>query len=80
MKSDIEIARECKLERIEKIAEKVGVKAEDIYPYGHNIGKVPLNYINEEKIKKSNLILVTSISNVVLSIFGKARHQKMFPR
>lgn len=62
MKSDIEIARECKLERIEKIAEKVGVKAEDIYPYGHNIGKVPLNYINDEKIKKSNLILVTSIS------------------
>lgn len=62
MKSDIEIARETKLERIEKIAEKVGINAADIYPYGHYIAKVPLNYINEEKAKKSNLILVTSIS------------------
>jgi len=62
MKSDIEIARETKLERIEKIAEKVGINPSDIYPYGHYIAKVPLNYINEEKAKKSNLILVTSIS------------------
>ena len=62
MKSDIEIARECKLERIEKIAEKTGIAVEDIYPYGHHIAKVPLKYIDEEKVKKSNLILVTSIS------------------
>lgn len=62
MKSDIEIARECKLERIEKIAEKAGIDPQDIYPYGHYIAKVPLNYINEEKAKQSNLILVTSIS------------------
>lgn len=62
MKSDIEIAQESKLVRIEKIAEKCGISAEDIYPYGHHIAKVPLKYINEEKIKKSNLILVTSIS------------------
>ena len=61
MKSDIEIARECKLDRIEKIAEKAGVAVEDIYPYGHHIAKVPLSYIDEEKIKKSNLILVTAI-------------------
>ena len=62
MKSDIEIARETKLERIEKIAEKIGINPADILPYGHYIAKVPLNYINEEKVKKSNLILVTSIS------------------
>ena len=62
MKSDIEIARECKLDRIEKIAEKAGVAVEDIYPYGHHIAKVPLSYIDEEKIKRSNLILVTAIS------------------
>ena len=62
MKSDIEIARETKLERIEKIAEKVGINPADILPYGHYIAKVPLNYIDEEKAKKSNLILVTSIS------------------
>ena len=62
MKSDIEIARECNLERIQKIAEKTGIAVEDIYPYGHHIAKVPLKYIDEEKVKKSNLILVTSIS------------------
>ncbi len=62
MKSDIEIAHECELERIEKIAEKCNIAAEDIYPYGHHIAKVPLKYIDEEKVKKSNLILVTSIS------------------
>ena len=62
MKSDIEIARETKLERIEKIAERVGINPADVYPYGHYIAKVPLSYINEEKVAKSNLILVTSIS------------------
>ena len=62
MKSDIEIARETKLERIEKIAERVGINPADIYPYGHYIAKVPLSYIDEEKMKQSNLILVTSIS------------------
>ena len=62
MKSDIEIARECKLERIEKIAVKAGIDPETILPYGHHIAKVPLDLIDEEKIKKNNLILVTSIS------------------
>ena len=62
MKSDIEIAQECKLERIEKIAQKCGIATEDIYPYGHYMAKVPLKYINEEKVRQSNLILVTSIS------------------
>ena len=62
MKSDIEIAQECKLERIEKIAQKCGIAGEDIYPYGHYMAKVPLKYINEEKVRQSNLILVTSIS------------------
>jgi formate--tetrahydrofolate ligase len=62
MKTDIEIARECKLERIEKIAEKAGINPEEIFCYGHHIAKVPLHLIDEEKISRSNLILVTSIS------------------
>ena len=56
MKSDIEIARECKLERIEKIAVKAGIDPETILPYGHHIAKVPLDLIDEEKIKKNNLV------------------------
>ncbi len=62
MKSDIEIARETKLERIDSIARRAGIKPEDILPYGHYIAKVPLSYIDEEKARQSNLILVTSIS------------------
>ena len=52
MKSDIEIAHDCKLERIEKIAEKCGIAVEDIYPYGHYIAKVPLKYIDEAKVRQ----------------------------
>ena len=62
MKTDIEISNETQLKNIEEIAKKVGINPETIEPYGHHIAKIPLSYIDEEKIKKSNLILVTSIS------------------
>ena len=62
MKTDIEIAQACHLERIEKIAAKCGINPDDIYPYGHYMAKVPLKYIDEERVRRSNLILVTSIS------------------
>ena len=62
MKTDIEISTETQLKNIEDIAKKVGINPETIEPYGHHIAKIPLSYIDEEKIKKSNLILVTSIS------------------
>ncbi|MFW9601064.1 MAG: formate--tetrahydrofolate ligase, partial [Prevotella sp.] len=62
MKTELEIARECKLERIEKIAEKIGLPSEDLENYGKYIAKVPLKLIDTEKVAKSNLILVTAIS------------------
>ena len=62
MLSAIEISRSTKLDPITTVAGKLGISADDIYPYGRHIGKVPLSYINEEKIKKSNLILVTAIT------------------
>ena len=62
MKSDIEIARETSLKRIEEIAGNIGVPADEINNYGKYIAKVPLSLIDEEKIKKSNLILVTAIT------------------
>src|SRR5574344_2041725 len=62
MKTELEIARECKLERIEKIAEKIGVPSEALENYGKYIAKVPLKLIDTEKVAKSNLILVTAIS------------------
>ena len=62
MKSDIEIARETSLNRIEEIAGSIGIPSEEIENYGKYIAKLPLSLINEEKMKKSNLILVTAIT------------------
>ncbi len=60
--SDIEISRAAKLKPIALIAQKIGIDPEDIIPYGKYKAKVPLSFINEEKIKKSNLILVTAVT------------------
>ncbi len=62
MLTAIEISRATKLEPIGSVAGKLGIDNEDLVPYGRHIAKVPLSYINEEKIKKSNLILVTAIT------------------
>lgn len=61
-KTDIEIARSIKLDNITKIAENVGIASKDIYNYGHYIAKTPIALIDENKVKKNNLILVTAIT------------------
>ncbi len=60
--SDIEISRSAKLKPISEIAKNVGIDPDDIIPYGKYKAKVPLTYLNEAKIKTSNLILVTAIT------------------
>ena len=62
MKSDIEIARSVAMDRIEKVAERAGIDAESLDLYGKYIAKLPLSLIDEEKVKKSKLILVTAIT------------------
>lgn len=62
MKSDIEIARACKMRPIEDVAKDLGVDAADLDRYGKYIAKVPTTLMNPEKIKQSNLILVTAMS------------------
>ena len=62
MLSAIEISRNTKLKNISAIAGELGINADDIVQHGRYIAKVPLSYINDEKIKKSNLILVTAIT------------------
>ncbi len=62
MKSDIEIARECKLEKIKQIATGIGIPREEVLNYGKYIAKIPIELTNEEEISKSNLILVTAIT------------------
>ncbi len=60
--SDIEISRAAKLKPIAQIAQNIGIDPEDIIPYGKYKAKVPLSYINEDKVKNSNLILVTAVT------------------
>lgn len=62
MKSDIEIARECELKKIKDIARSINIPTDEISNYGRYIAKVPAQLIDEEKVKKSNLILVTAIT------------------
>lgn len=62
MKTDIEIARECQLAPIEEVARKINVPLDALEHYGKHIAKVPNQLINEKKVKKSNLILVTAIT------------------
>ncbi|MBQ9641344.1 MAG: formate--tetrahydrofolate ligase [Bacteroidaceae bacterium] len=62
MKTDIEIARECPLRPIEQIANYISIPSAELIPYGRHIAKVPLHLINKERVKQSNLILVTAIT------------------
>ena len=62
MKTDIEIARECKLSPIEEIAAYIQIPTDELEHYGKYIAKVPTHLIDEKKMAKSNLILVTAIT------------------
>lgn len=62
MKTDIEIARSVKMRRITEIAESIGINKDEIEQYGHYMAKVPPTLIDEEKVAKSKLILVTAIT------------------
>lgn len=62
MKSDIEIARSIKLQEINQVAKNVGIPVDKIENFGKHIAKLPINLIDEEKVKKNNLILVTAIT------------------
>ncbi|MCD8399046.1 formate--tetrahydrofolate ligase [Tenacibaculum finnmarkense] len=60
--SDIEIAQAKELQHIKHIATKLNVKEDDLEMYGKYKAKLPLNLIDEEKIAKNNLVLVTALT------------------
>ena len=62
MKTDIEIAREAKLNKIAEIADGLGIHDDNVIPYGKYIAKIPYSVIDDAKVKKNNLILVTAIT------------------
>ena len=60
--TDIEIARSIDLRNINDIAKQIKIDTEQIYNYGKHIAKIPVSLIDDQKIKNSNLILVTAIT------------------
>ena len=62
MKSDIQIAKEAKLIKAKSVGEGVGIDREKIQSFGRHMAKVPIDLIDQKKVDKSNLILVTAIT------------------
>ncbi len=62
MLTDIEIAQAARIRPIGEIADQLGIHREDLELYGKYKAKIPLSYIDEEKVKNAKLILVTAIT------------------
>ena len=59
--SDLEIAQRATLQPITAIGEKLGIDPERMENYGRYKAKLPLDLIDEDKVKKSKPILMTAI-------------------
>ena len=68
--SDIEIAQKTQLQPVVEIAQKLGIKEDDLELYGKYKAKLPLDLIDEEKIKKNNLVLVTAVMSTSYLLYG----------
>jgi formate--tetrahydrofolate ligase len=62
MKTDIEIAQSAKIRPVAEVAEKLGLTADDLELYGKYKAKLPLTLIDEKRIARAKLILVTAIT------------------
>jgi formate--tetrahydrofolate ligase len=60
--SDIEIAQANSMEHIRDIASKLHITEDDLEMYGKYKAKLPIKLIDEAKVAKSNLILVTALT------------------
>ncbi|MGP1362493.1 MAG: formate--tetrahydrofolate ligase [Bacteroides sp.] len=60
--TDLEIAHATKMRPITEIAEQLGLPNEEIVQYGKYKAKIPLRYLDKEKIHTAKLILVSAIS------------------
>lgn len=62
-KTDLEIAQEAKLLKIDKVAEKIGIEEDDLEYYGKYKAKLSLDLLKRNQDKKDGkLILVTAIN------------------
>ena len=62
MKSDLEIASEATLLPIVDIAKQLDIDTDHLELYGKYKAKLPIDLIDENKVKQNKLILVTAIS------------------
>lgn len=60
--TDIEIAQKTEMQHIKEVAKKISIVEDDLEYYGKYKAKLPLNLIDEEKIKQNNLVLVTALT------------------
>ncbi|HNJ81526.1 MAG TPA: formate--tetrahydrofolate ligase, partial [Methanoregulaceae archaeon] len=62
MKTDIEIAQSASIRPVTEVAQKLGLKEDDLELYGKYKAKLPLSLIDEKKAARAKLILVTAIT------------------
>jgi len=62
METDIQIAQKATLKPIQHIAAMLNIAEDDLIPYGKYKAKLPLTYIDENKLSNSKLILVSAIT------------------
>ena len=60
--TDLVIAQAAQLTHIREIASKLNISEDDIELYGKYKAKLPLNLIDDNKIKENRLILVTALT------------------
>ena len=60
--SDIEIAQANNMRHIKEVANKLTIAEDDMEVYGKFKAKLPIRLIDEGKVAKSNLILVTALT------------------
>lgn len=60
--TDLEIAQNADIRHIREIAAKIGITEDDLEYYGKYKAKIPLSYIDGEKVHNSKLILVSAIN------------------
>lgn len=63
MLTDIEIAQQAKMLKITVLAEKLGIREDELEPYGHYKAKINQSYIDRRRAEKDGkLVLVTAIN------------------
>jgi len=60
--TDIDIAQKNKMIHINEIATKLDIDHDDLELYGKYKAKLPLSLIDEKKVAKNNLVLVTALT------------------